>query len=185
MSSGSSDFPDLVTEQTVSFGALDLHRVVMLPAAADAATFFMCEASRSGATGPDFRTWHACAYAMAAERAAGLYGTVPGPCDRSADQAGPRLISLRTARWELRTYPTHFARRSRCCGPHPKVPRSTTRSSLSLIGKTSKPETASSAVFRDGSASTGCDLRRCSVGVADYAGGVVVAARACRCDRLL
>ena len=81
-----------MTEQTVSSGALDQQRVVILPAAADAATFFMYEESCSGATGPDFRTWHVCGYAMAAERAAGLYGTVPGPCDRSADQAGPQLI---------------------------------------------------------------------------------------------
>jgi hypothetical protein len=81
-----------MTEQTVSLSALDPQRVVILLVAADAATFLMCEASRSGATGPDFRTWHVCGYAMAAERAAGLYGTVPGPCDRSADQAGPQLI---------------------------------------------------------------------------------------------
>lgn len=79
VSGGSSDFPDLVTEQIVSSGALDPQRVVILLVAADAATFLMCEASRSGATGPDFRTWHVCGYAMAAERAAGLMEWFPDP----------------------------------------------------------------------------------------------------------
>lgn len=58
ISGGSSDFPDLATEQTVALGALDPHRVVTLLRAADAAAFFTREEARSGATGPDVRTWH-------------------------------------------------------------------------------------------------------------------------------
>jgi len=58
VSGGSSDFPDLATEQTVPLGALDPHRVVTLLRAADAAVFFMREEPHSGATGADVRTWH-------------------------------------------------------------------------------------------------------------------------------
>jgi hypothetical protein len=59
VSGGSSDSPDLATEQNVSFGALDPHRVVTLLRAADAATFFTREEPRSGVTEPDVRTWYA------------------------------------------------------------------------------------------------------------------------------
>lgn len=58
VSGGSSDFPDLATGQTVSFRALDPHRVVTLLRAADAAAFFTREEPRNGATGPDVRIWH-------------------------------------------------------------------------------------------------------------------------------
>ena len=58
MSGGSSDFPDLATEQIVSLGALDPHRVVTLLRAAYAAAFFTREEPRSRATGSDSRTWH-------------------------------------------------------------------------------------------------------------------------------
>lgn len=56
MSSGSDDFPDLTTEQTVALGALDPHRVVTLLRAADATGFFTREEPHSGATEPNVRT---------------------------------------------------------------------------------------------------------------------------------
>jgi len=58
VSGGSSEFPDLATKQTVSFGSLDPHRVVTMLRAADAAAFFTREELRSGSTEPDVRTWH-------------------------------------------------------------------------------------------------------------------------------
>ncbi len=58
VSGGSSDFPDLATEQAVSLSALDPHRVVTLLRAANAAAFFTREELRSGSTESDVRTWH-------------------------------------------------------------------------------------------------------------------------------
>lgn len=58
ISGGSSDFPDLATEQTVALGELDPHRVVTLLRAADAAAFFTREEPRIWATRADVRTWH-------------------------------------------------------------------------------------------------------------------------------
>ena len=58
VSSGSGDFPDLVSEQIVALGALDPHHVSTLLCAADAAAFFTREEPCSRHTGSDVRTWH-------------------------------------------------------------------------------------------------------------------------------
>lgn len=80
VSSGSGDFPDLVSEQIVALGALDPHHVSTLLCAADAAAFFTREEPCSRHTGSDpdlactVEPWWQSAPAC-------LSGAVPGRCD--------------------------------------------------------------------------------------------------------
>jgi hypothetical protein len=67
ISGGSDEFPNFATKQTVALGALDPQRIVTLLRVADAAAFFTREKPRSGAAGPNVRTWRV-RFSMAAAR---------------------------------------------------------------------------------------------------------------------
>ena len=180
---GSSDFPDLAIEQTVSLGALDPHWFVTLLRVADAEEPFRREEPRSGATEPDVRTWM-CGLCQGG-RARLL--TFPEPFPDPVIAVPIRLASdCLSARRTMGIEDVSHTLREAVAAAQAPPESVASNYEVELADDGQNEQTGDGIVCGVSGwfSTTVCELRGCPVGVADRAGGLVGAARACQRDRL-